>query len=167
MSGLPWVGLSSLACRDPHHLLSLFRGGEMGWWASWGRAGGRQSSRHGSEKERTPPNSADCESLRTGHSQQFTLHRVLGEVAEPPPFSAGSPQRAGEPAVLRLLVVHCSVSFSPRPHPHVNVSVSRVPAGSYYRNCSSFPFIFVSLLIRKLGKKAICLEWEVRLHRGA
>lgn len=148
------------------------------WEGKWvgglhGEAGGRQSSRHGSEEERAE-HLRSAQTLKVGtedwHQSVFTLHRVHVRWISPCLSQQEAPSRLGKQAgvasVLRLLAVHCSVSFSPHPHPHVNVPVSRVPAGSY-RNYSSFPFIFVSQLIRKLGKKAVCLEWEVRLHRGA
>lgn len=60
---------------------------------------------------------------------------------------------SGAPLVLRRLIVRgTTVSFSTPPQCKY-VSVSQVPASSYYRNCSSFPFIFVSLLIRSWERK--------------
>lgn len=36
------MGLCSLACGDPHCILALFPGREMGWWAVWeGQEGGK------------------------------------------------------------------------------------------------------------------------------
>lgn len=94
----------------------------MGWWASQGgQEGGRAAGT--AQEKREPLRTAQTLKVGIEDWQQsaFTLHRVhtrwisLCLSQQEAPSKLG--KRAGEPSVLRLLVVQYSVSFSPHPPP--------------------------------------------------
>lgn len=119
-------------------------------------AGVAQNQGWGEGRNTTPPGSIDSKSvMRNGNSQHSHHTKCTRCLASA--FLSRTPSELGKasgaPLVLRHLIVYSTTVSSSAPPPRKYVSVSQVPASSYYRNRSSFPYIFVSQLIRSWERK--------------